>query len=161
MSSTQSAIHDIEANMVERLLDQISALSPARGGTCRSVGDVRTAMLLDQPPPAVLVQYAGESAEPPNVIGPTAYRQMSRFRWDLKVIAGSFTLDGEGREDQADRHGAYTLLDAIFNALEGYQPPDSPHPTRFFFSGNSPYGLTDSSVIYTSSWYCDILRFKR
>ncbi|HQQ75768.1 MAG TPA: hypothetical protein PLB01_00315 [Thermoanaerobaculia bacterium] len=156
-----SAIADIEADLVARLLDQIGALSPARGGTCRSVGDVRTATMLDTPPPAVLVQYAGERAEIPAVIGPTRYRQMSRFQWDLKVIAASFTLDGEGREDQQERHGAYTLLDSIFNALEGYRPPNSPHATRFFFQANSPYGLTDASVIYTSSWYCDVLRFKQ
>lgn len=151
----------IEANIVARLQAQIAYLSSAQGGTVRGVADVQTATQLDLiPPPAVLAQFASEDASAPMHIG-TPSEQMSRMRFDLFCIARSFSTTGEGRVDSVALQtiGAYTILDDVFAALEGYQLPSiTNEASKLFYVGAARYGIDDARVIYVSRWYCSTLR---
>jgi hypothetical protein len=148
-----SIIKGIENDIVAQLQSQLAYLTTAQGGTCRGVADVTTALQLEREiPPAVLVEYAGETADPPLHI--SGGRQLVRIPWDLFVIAESFSKDGEGRES------VYTMLDDISTALGGFVLPSTVSRTmaKLFRRGIKRWSLTDASVIYLSQWYCDVIR---
>jgi hypothetical protein len=152
-------ITGIEADIVNQILvtAACSYLLAANGGTCRGVADIQTAANLVVTPPAVLVEYAGETASAPHVIG--LARQMTRLQWDLFCIAQSYSFSGGGRLDDGQEKGAYTILDDVFNALEGFRlPSQTLYASRLFYSGCARFDLTPAAVIYVSRWYTDVLR---
>lgn len=153
-------ITGIEADIAARFLAAgPSYLLAANGGTVRGVADIGTAMDLVITPPAVIFEFAGETAQPPHVIG-VPQRQLTRLNWDLFCIAQSFSFSGGGRIDDGLEKGAYTLLDDVFDTLEGFLLPSQStrYVSRLFYSGASRFALGNATVTYVSRWYCDVLR---
>src|SRR4051794_8694654 len=131
-----SAIPTVEATIVTRLLDHVSALNPENGGTCRGVADIQTFINSTAlPTPAAIVVFYGESAAPNLVIG--SARQETSLTWDVFVVSRTFNVSGEGRA------GAYQLIEDVIAALQGFIVSTQPL-SKLFYVDSSYFAITST-----------------
>lgn len=146
-------LQPIEEKIVDMLLNYIPYLSPAVGGTCRGVADIRTAMeYLDIGPPVVLVMAGPEESEEPKQMA--SGNQFARQYWRVMAMAASFTSSGEGRNDSHVAPGAYSMLDDIDGALRGrFGLPGLQNSWKLFKAGQTQPEVIGATVTGVSTWW--------
>ncbi len=159
-----SVLSGIEGDIVTRLRT-ITYLAAGTTGTARGVADIRTALDLSTvPPPAAIVEYAGEEPAPKeqNPVHIGSGRAYMRTQWDVFVIAQNFGAryddSQSGRADDSDtsEKGVMTLVDDIFSKMAGFQLPSQ--MTKTFWGGAKRYSIQDGCLIYVCRLYADVLR---
>lgn len=166
-----SILGGIEADIVARL-QTIAYLQAASAGIVRGVSDIETALGLGRiPPPAVIVEYAGEEFAP-GEFGPRHHGEGTnkgsnymRTGWDLFLIAqnfgGRYDDPQSGRLDDADtgQKGVMTMVDDVFAKISGYQLPSVTDVTsKTFWKSVRRFSIQDAALIYVAHVYADILR---
>lgn len=167
-----SVLSGIHADIIARG-QTITYLQAANGGTVRGVDDIETALQLSRvPPPALLVEYAGEEFAPgrPGPLhagsGTTNQAQFyMRTLWDLFLVAqnfgGRYDDAQTGRTDDADsgQKGVMTLVDDVFAKFAGYQLPSvTSHVSKTFWRSVRRFAIQDAALIYVVRIYADTVR---
>jgi hypothetical protein len=167
-----SILSAIENDIVVRL-QEIPYLQAVNAGTVRGVSSVEMAMNLGRiPPPAIIIEYAGEAAAPgePGPLhagqGNTQRAQhYMRLSFDLFLIAqnfgGRYDDPQTGRLDGPDsgQKGVYTIVDDAFAKIAGFKLPSvTSHTSKTFWKSVRRFSIQDASVIYVAGVYCDTLR---
>lgn len=165
-----SVLSGVEADIVARVAT-VTYLTSVNGGTVRGVSDIETALHLSRvPPPAVIVEYAGESPAPGREgplnmgDGTNQAKHYMRTTWDLFLVSqnfgGRYDDSQTGRTDDADtgQKGVMTLVDDVYAKLAGYTLPSVSSGSKTFWSGAKRYSIQDGVLIYVARVYADLLR---
>lgn len=141
-----------EADIVARLQAQMPYLA-----SCSDVGDARTAFELEEiVTPAVRIMFAGDSAQAPMSVG--IPRQLTRLRWQVFLIATSFSPSIEGRRDLGTEKGIVTMRFDVATALRGFAlPSQAPFVSKLWRIDGELWSIGESSVVFVDRWYNDVI----
>lgn len=146
----------MEQAIVERLRSQIDYVEQE---SIRQMIDARTAINLDQlHPPALVVEYEGESTEDQHVMG--RWLGITTMEFSVYCVAASFTNAGN-RVDTVETlqsPGAYTLVDDVFRALAGWPVLGDTVGGQMVPVSVEPVGVLETHVIYRSRWRFPVTR---